>query len=228
MLQEGKLETEEERAEGLAVLAQESQRLQRIVTRMIDVARREAQGTPYDLIPGDLTLPLREAALRFRRIVTEPGLELVAHIPPDPLPVRLDAAAVDDAVTNLLFNAWKYKRGDRARIELSVRRRRGKAEITVSDDGIGIPRSERKRVFEMFYRAENFLTRNVAGTGLGLALVRTIVRAHRGRIRVETGPGGVGTTFHIRLPLTRLPLPATAPPADGVPAALSTKAPSAP
>jgi len=228
MLQEGKLETEEEKAEGLAVLAQESQRLQRIVARMIDVARREARGTPYDLVPGDLTQPLREAALRFRRIVTEPGLELVVKIPSEPLPVRLDPAAVDDAVTNLLSNAWKYKRGDRARIELAVTRRRRHAEITVADDGIGIPNNERKRVFEMFYRAQNFLTRSVAGTGLGLALVRTIVRAHRGRIRVETGPGGVGTTFHIRLPLTRLPLPATVPTADGSLAAVTTKAPSAP
>lgn len=203
MLQEGKLATEEERAEGLSILAQESQRLQRIVARMIDVARREARGTPYDLAPGDLNVPIREAAQRFRRIVTEPGLDLVVDLGPEPLPVLLDAAAVDDAVTNLLSNAWKYKRGDRARIEVRSRRRGRKAEIVVNDDGIGIPRHERKRVFAMFYRAENYLTREVAGTGLGLALVRTIVRAHRGRVRVETGPSGVGTTFRMRFPIAR-------------------------
>lgn len=206
MLQEGKLSSEEEKAEGLAVLAQESQRLQRIVARMIDVARREARGTPYDLAPGDLNQPLREAALRFRRIVTEPGLDLEVQLAHEPLPVLMDRAAMDDAVTNLLSNAWKYKRGDRARIEVRARRRGRKAEVLVTDDGIGIPREERKRVFQMFYRAENYLTRSVAGTGLGLALVRTIVRAHHGRIRIEPGPGGVGTTFRIRLPLTRKPL----------------------
>jgi two-component system phosphate regulon sensor histidine kinase PhoR len=228
MLQEGKLESEEDKAEGLAVLAQESQRLQRIVARMIEVARREARGTPYDRVAGDLTQPVREAAQRFRRIVTEPGLDLVVQIPPDPLPVLLDSAAMDDAVTNLLSNAWKYKRGDRARIELSVRRRGRKAVIGVVDDGIGIPRSERKRIFEMFYRAENYLTRDVAGTGLGLALVRSIVRAHRGRIRVESGPGGVGTAFTITLPLTRQPwgVPDAQAPAPPVPH--TSKAPSAP
>lgn len=211
MLQEGKLATDEERAEGLAILAQESQRLQRIVARMIDVARREARGTPYELSPADLNGPIRDAAQRFRRIVTQPGLELVVDLAPEPLPVLLDAAAVDDAVTNLLSNAWKYKRGDRARIEVRTRRRGRRAEIVVSDDGIGIPRHERKRVFEMFYRAENYLTRDVAGTGLGLALVRTIVRAHRGRIRLESGAGGVGTTFRLRFPLTRRALAAPAP-----------------
>jgi two-component system phosphate regulon sensor histidine kinase PhoR len=211
MLQEGKLVTEEERTEGLAVLAQESQRLQRIVARMIDVARREVRGTPYDLAPGDLNGPVRDAALRFRRIVTEPGLDLVVSLSPEPLQVLMDPAAVDDAVTNLLSNAWKYKRGERARIDVRTRRLRGKAELTVADDGIGIPRHERKRVFEMFYRAENYLTRNVAGTGLGLALVRSIVRAHRGRIRLDSGRGGVGTVFRLRFPLARVRAPAPAP-----------------
>lgn len=216
MLQEGKLESEEDKREGLAVLAQESQRLQRIVARMLDVARREVRGTPYDLVPGDLDAPVREAALRFRRIVTEPGLDLVVALSPEPLPVLMDPAAVDDAVTNLLSNAWKYKRGDRARIEVRTRRRGGKAEITVQDDGIGIPRNERKRVFQMFYRAENYLTRTVAGTGLGLALVRTIVRAHRGRIKLEPGHGGNGSLFRIRLPLARR---RAATPAHAVPSA---------
>jgi two-component system phosphate regulon sensor histidine kinase PhoR len=140
----------------------------------------------------------------------------------------MDPAAMDDAVTNLLSNAWKYKRGERARIELSVRRRGRKAVVSVVDDGIGIPRQERKRIFEMFYRAENFLTREVAGTGLGLALVRSIVRAHRGRIRVESGPGGVGTAFSFTLPLTRQPLGSPDPRVEALPAPPTTKAPSAP
>jgi two-component system phosphate regulon sensor histidine kinase PhoR len=228
MLQEGKLASEEERREGLAVLAQESQRLQRIVARMIDVARREVRGTPYDLVLGDLNGAVREAAQRFRRIVTEPGLDLVVNLSPEPLPVRMDAAAVDDAVTNLLSNAWKYKRGERARIEVRTRRRRGKAELTVIDDGIGISRHERKRVFEMFYRAENYLTRSVAGTGLGLALVRTIVRAHKGRIKLESGQGGVGSAFRLRFPLARVrdAAPETAASAPA-PASAPTSSPSA-
>jgi two-component system sensor histidine kinase SenX3 len=74
--------------------------------------------------------------------------------------------------------------------------------VTVSDDGIGIPRRERRRVFEMFYRADAYLTR-VAGTGLGLSLVRTIVKAHHGSVRVENGESGQGSLFRIRMPLAR-------------------------
>jgi signal transduction histidine kinase len=76
----------------------------------------------------------------------------------------------------------------------------------------------------MFYRAEQYLTQAVAGTGLGLALVRTIVRAHGGSVRIETGDGGKGTLFRLRFPLTREPLPAAAPAARREAAAEPTEA----
>lgn len=230
LLQEGQLEGEQERAEGLSVLAQESQRLQRIVARMTEALAREARGAPYDLVPGDLCGPVREALQRFRRLVAEPGLDLHVHLPAEPLPVRMDAHAIEDAVSNLLGNAWKYKRGERVRIELSARRKGSRVLLAVVDDGIGIPRAERKRIFEMFYRAENYLTREVAGTGLGLALVRSIVRAHHGKIHVEAGPGGVGSAFHLSLPLCREPLLAVPPaaPDPAPPASLSPSPPPSP
>ncbi len=200
MLQDGQLTTEADRTEGLAVLAQETQRLQGIVARMLDVARREARGTPYDLVVGDLNEVVSKAVERFRRIVTEPGLDLGTALAPGPLEVAMDAAATDDVVTNLLTNAWKYRRGEAARIRVATARVGRRAELVVSDDGLGIARRDRRRVFEVFYRAEAYLTK-VSGTGLGLALVRTIVRAHRGSIRIETGDEGVGTRFRIRFPL---------------------------
>ncbi len=203
MLQEGKLTSPEDQQEGFDILAQESQRLQRVVKRMIEVARQESRGVAYEMATGDLNRPVLEATNRFRRIVTEPGLDLRIELAPAPLLMRLDATALDDVITNLLTNAWKYKRGDRATIQIRTARRGRRAELTVQDDGIGIPRSERKRVFEMFYRADQFLTQPVAGTGLGLALVRTVVRAHKGRVRVTPGAGGVGTTFRLRFPLVR-------------------------
>jgi two-component system phosphate regulon sensor histidine kinase PhoR len=201
MLRDGKLSRPEEQEEAFGVLHQECQRLQGIVQRMLDVARRTTRSVPYSLKPGDLNRLVVEAAGRFRRIVVEPGLDLRLSLAPEPLPVLMDPAAMDDAVTNLLSNAWKYRRGDKARVEVSTQRRGGAAEIVVSDDGVGIARSERKRVFEMFYRSDPLLSQGVPGTGLGLSLVRGIVRAHGGRIRVESGDGGVGTRFRLRFPL---------------------------
>jgi two-component system phosphate regulon sensor histidine kinase PhoR len=203
MLEEGKLTDPQEQAEAFGVLGQESRRLRRIVTRMIDVARGEARRTPYEMAPGDLNRPVLEATARFRRIVTEPGLDLAIRLVPERLPVRMDAQAMDDAVTNLLSNAWKYKRGDRARITVRTARQGRFAEILVGDDGIGIPRADRRKVFDMFYRSEQYLTHPVPGTGLGLALVRSVVAAHRGRIDLQPGEGGVGTLFRVRVPLDR-------------------------
>jgi signal transduction histidine kinase len=168
---------------------------------MLEVARRASRSTPYHLEPGDLNRPVQAACGRFRRIVKDEGLDLEVRLSGEPLPLLMDPAAMDDVVTNLLSNAWKYRRGERARVAVRTARRGRRAELVVSDDGVGIPRGERRRVFEMFYRSNPLLTQSVAGTGLGLSLVRGIVRAHRGRIRIETGDGGVGTRFCLRFPL---------------------------
>ena len=191
MLEGGKMTDPADQAEAYSILAAESQRLQGTVARMIEVARGEARSTPFDLHPGDLIRPVLAAATRLRRIVTEPGLNLTIDLSPTPLSILLDESSMDDVVTNLLSNAWKYRRGEEARISIRTARRGRYAQVVVSDDGIGIPRSERRKIFEMFYRAEQYLTQPVAGTGLGLALVRSIVAGHKGRVRVESGEGGV-------------------------------------
>lgn len=203
MLEDGKLTAPDDQAEAFSVIGQEIRRLQRIVHRMIDVARGEARTNPYQLQPGDLNRPVLEAATRFERIITEPGLELAIELHPGTLPVQMDVQALDDVVTNLLSNAWKYKRDDRARIAVRTARRGRFAEIIVQDDGVGIPRAERRKVFDMFYRSEQYLTHPVAGTGLGLALVRSVVAGHKGRIDVDGAPSGVGSVFTVRLPLDR-------------------------
>jgi len=219
MIRDGRLEGDELR-EGIAVISGESERLQRIVSRMIDVARREAEGTGYALRPADLNTPVRAACERFRRLEPDPGLRLDVELDPGLPPVLLDDGAIDDAVTNLLSNAWKYRRGDAAHVRVGTRRRGRRVELSVADDGIGIPRHERRRVFEMFYRAENYLSRNVPGTGLGLALVRTIVRVHRGKVFVDAAPGG-GSVFRVRFPAARGGAARTVARAPAAPAARS-------
>ena len=221
MIKDGSLSEGPELREGIEVIAQEADRLQRIVSRMIDVARREAASVAYDLVPGDLNAPVRAACERFRRLERDPGLALEVDCSPALPPVAVDAAAIDDAVTNLLSNAWKYKRGNAATIRVATRPWKKGAEVVVADDGIGIARHERRRVFEMFYRAENYLTRAVPGTGLGLALVRTIVRGHGGSIDVAGAPDE-GTTFCLRFPKSK-----RAPAPDAVPAGRPRAAPSA-
>ena len=206
MLQDGKIKTPDDQTEAYSVIAGESERLQRIVSRMIEVARRAGGFEPgKKLTAGDLNVPVREATTRFRRIVSEPGVHLHIALGPSPLLMRMDQDALNDVVTNLLANAWKYRRGEEANIHVTTAVRGRRIELLVEDDGIGIPKGERRRVFEMFYRAEQLLTQPVAGTGLGLALVRTIVRTHGGSIAIESGRGGRGTRFRLRFPhVTRM------------------------
>ena len=202
MLKDGKLETDEDRAEAYGVIAHESDRLKHTVARMLGIARRAASRSPYRMQPGDLNRPVRDAVERFQRLVTDDGLTLEVQLAERPLPMTLDEDAIGDVATNLLNNAWNYKRGEAARIRIRTARRRGKAVLEVADNGIGVPRSERKRIFQMFYRSEQYLSQGVSGTGLGLALVRTVVKGHHGRIRVLDGLGGKGSTFEATFPLS--------------------------
>jgi signal transduction histidine kinase len=116
----------------------------------------------------------------------------------------MDADAMEQAILNLLTNAAKYSRDSR---EISLRARRQGSEVVVevADGGVGIDPAEHARIFEKFYRARNDATGHVAGTGLGLTLVKHIVEAHGGHVDVESSPGA-GSTFSIRLPIPTRPV----------------------
>jgi signal transduction histidine kinase len=99
---------------------------------------------------------------------------------------------------NLLSNARKYA-GESGEIHLACSRQHSRVVFTVRDRGPGIPRKERRRIFELFYRIDDRLNRRQDGSGLGLPIVRHIVQAHGGRIRVRNHPEG-GAEFSISLP----------------------------
>jgi two-component system sensor histidine kinase SenX3 len=102
------------------------------------------------------------------------------------------------AVHNLIANAIQYS-PDGTRVGVGISRREGAVEIAVTDQGVGIPESERERVFERFYRLDSARSRQTGGTGLGLAIVKHVVQNHGGEVRVWSQQGR-GSTFTIRLP----------------------------
>ena len=107
------------------------------------------------------------------------------------------------AVTNLLANAVAYSPGEN-RIAVAARARSGFAEITVTDSGIGIPRKDRQRVFERFYRVDQSRASSTGGTGLGLAIVKHVASNHGGSVTVWSEEG-LGSTFTLRIPLDARP-----------------------
>jgi signal transduction histidine kinase len=121
------------------------------------------------------------------------------------------------AVTNLLANAVAYSTGE-SRIAVAARARSGFAEIAVTDSGIGIPRQDRQRVFERFYRVDQSRASSTGGTGLGLAIVKHVASNHGGSVTVWSEEG-LGSTFTLRIPLAAAPPPPAAPPSGEILAA---------
>jgi signal transduction histidine kinase len=145
----------------------------------------------------------------LRRVVTDaidrvrPQVELKhgtlqVELAPTALTVLGDPERLATAVDNLLQNAVKFSEGP-PRIEVSGNRQNGKVHLVVKDHGIGIPAAARPRLFEKFFRAEGPQLQNVAGTGIGLYLVRQVIEGHGGQVEVESRPGE-GSTFEIALP----------------------------
>jgi signal transduction histidine kinase len=111
----------------------------------------------------------------------------------------VDTEAMAQVVLNLLHNAVKYTGPDK-RIELRARRAGRAVALEVKDNGPGIRPSDRKRIFERFYRSDDLLSRQTEGTGLGLAIAKRIVELHGGSIELDSKPGE-GSTFRVLVPL---------------------------
>ena len=141
------------------------------------------------------------------------GLELKLVLA-DPAVVLGDRDRLRQLLTNLVENAIRYTPPP-GEIQVAVRRRGERAELVVSDTGIGIAPEHQARVFERFYRVDAARTRSLGGTGLGLAIVRQIAEAHGGSVRLESELGR-GSAFTVEIPLAPPTEPAPSPPASEV------------
>jgi len=198
MLQAGRVPSEPRRQEYYGVLVEQSERLTRLIDNILDFARLEEGRKPFTLevvAPGELLSPL---AADFQRRVGHAGFILESRIAESLPEVSADRAALSQAVSNLLDNAFKYS-GDSRRIILSAFAEPRQIVIAVQDFGLGIRKDELDRVFDRFYRSGDASTRSVKGTGMGLTLVKRIIDAHNGTVRVVSELG-CGSTFSIRLP----------------------------
>ncbi len=197
-LELGRVPDEARRREYYAVLTRESERLTRLIDNVLDFSRIESGRQRYDIAPGPVEPVVHEVLDSFRHPLAQQGFAVDVDIAPDLPEVPLDAEAVKQALANLLDNAMKYS-ADRRKIRVAARREGAGVAIEVADEGVGIPVSERERIFEKFYRIGRSETQGRRGSGVGLALVKHIVEAHRGRVTVEGAPGE-GSRFTLHLP----------------------------
>jgi signal transduction histidine kinase len=205
-LQSGRLKDPQKVQECLDLLAHETDRLSRMIERVLDWARMEAGRRVYEFesVPAAELAGDALRALRSQRLL-EDGPDFVdVDVPADLPEVRADRDAIVEALLNLLQNAVKYTPPPRT-IVLRGTAAGGFVGLAVKDDGPGIPKRDRRRVFEKFYQVDTRLSSPAQGTvdrgsGLGLSIVRAVARAHGGRVELETEVGH-GSTFTLWLPV---------------------------
>jgi signal transduction histidine kinase len=186
-------------AEYLKTIVSESERLTRLVDSVLEFSRIEQGRKTYHMQTARLGDVARSAAKTMEYPLSQLGFTLILSSEPSEPVLSADPEALTQAILNLLGNAVKYS-GQARRIELRTGARDHEAFIDVADHGIGIAREDQSRIFERFHRIQSPATAGIAGAGLGLALVRHVVDAHRGRI-VVTSEIGRGSIFSVRLPL---------------------------
>ncbi|HEU5261311.1 MAG TPA: HAMP domain-containing sensor histidine kinase [Gemmatimonadales bacterium] len=218
----GRVRSEDERRRSLEIVDQEARRLTHLVENLLHFSRSERQVTRLSPAPARLAPLVREAVEGFAPLATARGVTLRVEAGEEVV-ASVDADALRQMLLNLLDNAVKYGPPGQL-VTVGVVATPTCARIWVDDEGPGIPPADRERVWDRFWRLERDRGSAIAGTGIGLAVVRELVALHGGRAWVEDAPSGA--RFVIELPLpgsaadeTTGTAPAPAPaPAPAVPA----------
>jgi signal transduction histidine kinase len=204
MLSQDRVPSEEKRQEYYRIISEESDKLTHLANNILDFSRIEEGKRKYNIRREDIARVARETVERFKVYTIQETRSVKLQVQPQaggaafPM-VRVDAGAISQALMNLLTNADKYSPGDKE-IVVYLRRDRRRVVIEVVDQGFGIPKRDCKKIFQKFYRSLNEQIGRVEGSGLGLALVKYTVQAHRGKVTVESEEGR-GSKFSIVLPI---------------------------
>lgn len=186
-----------ERGQVVKLLAGETARLDGLAARLIELSKVELGAYALRFETIDVSQLVEGAVAAFHAATQTAPTEIVIEVP-STLTLVGDRQTLERALVNLLINAWKYSDEPR-RIAVRAGQRGRLVELAVSDNGIGVGHAERAELFDPFVRGQQAHERDAPGAGLGLAFVRAIVRAHRGKIHVASTPGQ-GSTFTLRLP----------------------------
>ncbi|MCD6362949.1 MAG: PAS domain S-box protein [Synergistetes bacterium] len=186
----------------LEIIDDEAERLTRLINNLLDFSRLETGRLNLEMSEFNVEEIVDRAIKMFEGKAKERGLKLYKEIEKNLPPVKGDKHKLLQVLINLLDNAIKYI-GDGKRIWVRVCSENGRrVKICVEDEGIGIPKESLPYIFDKFFRVEGDHFHKVSGLGLGLAIAKHIVEAHKGRIWVESEPG-VGSKFFFCIPFSQ-------------------------
>jgi signal transduction histidine kinase len=184
-------------------LGRESRRLHAIVESLLDFGRIDAGRRGYQFLDTDAAELVDQVVRECRDRASSSAHRIEWHTPSgrplEPICIRADREALALALRNLLDNASKYS-PESSTVRVSVRAHGAFVGISVEDEGVGIPKDEHRAIFRKFARGSSARALNVKGTGIGLTMAEQIVKAHGGRLELESEPGR-GTRFTALIPV---------------------------
>ncbi len=212
-LERGKIAEPPQQQAYFHLIVHECRRLTSLIENVLDFARIEQGRKQYEFEPTDLSALVEQTVKLMEPCAAEKGVKLETFNlqPSTPnLEVNLDGRAIQQALVNLLDNAIKHSpKGETVTVGLEMQNastavaldpRPSTLDLSVTDHGPGIPADEQEKIFERFYRRGSELRRETPGVGIGLSLVKHIVEAHGGRVRVQSEVGH-GSRFTMELPV---------------------------
>ena len=175
----------------------ESRRLEKLINNLLFSTKLQS-AYAYNFEDSDVSAIINDFIKKFQTLF--PGINISKKVDSG-IMAKIDREAFESVISNLLENAVKYG-GENEEIEVELKENNGGITFTVKDKGPGIPKENRKKVFEQFYRQGNEEARKTKGTGLGLYIVKKIVEAHRGNIEIlDNIPRG--SIFSVFLPVSK-------------------------
>ena len=181
----------------LELVHRNAHRLLRLVNTLLDFSRLEARRMQAVFVETDLAALTRETASAFQSLMERAGLTFEIDCPPLAFPVVVDTTMWEKILLNLLSNAFKFTQ--QGGVSVQLRQRDDSIELIVRDTGAGIPPGDLPHVFDRFHRVEGTPARTFEGSGIGLALVRELVRLHGGIISAQSTVGQ-GSSFTVTIP----------------------------
>lgn len=172
----------------------------RLLDDLLDLSRIEQGKIHLKIEKIDLKDPLEYALALVHPIIEERGHSIEVTLPDEPITLEADPLRIEQIAVNLLNNAAKYTDYG-GHIWCEVSRENNWAKITVRDDGIGIPADKIRHIFDPFFQTETALNRSQNGLGLGLMLVKSLIKMHNGTIDATSPGEGRGSEFVVRLPV---------------------------
>ena len=184
----------------LKIIYDESERLNRLITDLLNLSKIEKQAMPLQIETVDVNKIISETGKTVLKLAKDKHISI--HLPDETQSVEIEADKdrLSQIILNLVANAVTYT-SDEGHIYIDLEERTTDIMINIRDTGMGIPPESLDRLFERFYRVDKARSRNSGGTGLGLAIVKHLVESHEGEIYVNSEEG-VGSTFSVRLPKT--------------------------